>query len=506
MIRKVNLLCSILSLSLFLGFLVTPDLSLATPAPPPMATVDPIIMWSGPVSEIPKDWQLCDGTNNTPDLSDRFIQGVDTGELPGQTGGSHDLILTEDNLPEHKHGFKTNHAGDHHHNFTDTYFESSKHPIDYYLIPIPAEICSHIKDFKMRTTAKGGEHSHSGKTDSAGKSIPFDNRPEYYRLAFITKKYKAPQGDGFQSRYFAPSGGIVMWSGDPQSLPYGWRLCDGSNGVPDLRDRFILGVKNGQDPGETGGSDTIQLSKDNLPSHKHSFNTKKGGSHSHNYFDCWLDKHTVDMGGYWSTPFAWPGDAIETEDTTFEGSHNHSGITDNAGDGDPLDNRPSFYRLAFIISLTDNIKPSRIPKGAITMWSEDQTTIPYGWCFCDGANGTPDLRDRFVLGGQTVGETGGYITTTLSAKFMPKHKHAFTTSSNGLHCHELKDHLREIATFYYDYYSSVPMSYGIMTSDYTSTLGVNEHIHSGTTYDTGESTPFDNRPAFHKLAFIMRIE
>merc|ERR1719362_2207293 len=38
-----------------------------------------------------------------------------------------------------------------------------------------------------------------------------------------------------------PTGTIVMWSGSIQNIPNGWKLCDGSNNTPDLRDRFILG-------------------------------------------------------------------------------------------------------------------------------------------------------------------------------------------------------------------------------------------------------------------------
>jgi hypothetical protein len=38
-----------------------------------------------------------------------------------------------------------------------------------------------------------------------------------------------------------PIGSIVMYKGDIKRLPEGWRICDGSQGTPDLRDRFILG-------------------------------------------------------------------------------------------------------------------------------------------------------------------------------------------------------------------------------------------------------------------------
>ena len=39
-----------------------------------------------------------------------------------------------------------------------------------------------------------------------------------------------------------------------------------------------------------------------------------------------------------------------------------------------------------------------VPVGTIAMWSGALDTLPEGWALCDGENGTPDLRERFVLG------------------------------------------------------------------------------------------------------------
>lgn len=50
-----------------------------------------------------------------------------------------------------------------------------------------------------------------------------------------------------------PSGFIGLWHGTVASIPTGWYLCNGSNGTPDLRSRFILGAGGSSDPGETGG-------------------------------------------------------------------------------------------------------------------------------------------------------------------------------------------------------------------------------------------------------------
>jgi len=51
-----------------------------------------------------------------------------------------------------------------------------------------------------------------------------------------------------------PAGLIAMWGGLAANIPAGWLLCDGQNGTPDLRSRFIKGAVT--DPGATGGATT----------------------------------------------------------------------------------------------------------------------------------------------------------------------------------------------------------------------------------------------------------
>ena len=51
---------------------------------------------------IPEGWHVCDGTDNTPNLIDKFIKGSGTISL-GETGGNSEITLTVENLPEHTH-------------------------------------------------------------------------------------------------------------------------------------------------------------------------------------------------------------------------------------------------------------------------------------------------------------------------------------------------------------------------------------------------------------------
>src|SRR3989338_653610 len=82
-----------------------------------------------------------------------------------------------------------------------------------------------------------------------------------------------------------PAGAIIMWSGTLSSIPANWQLCDGTNGTPDLRGRFVMGVSTGENPGATGGATT----------HTHTGSTSSS-SHS-----IWIDDNS---GGsdYWGAP------------------------------------------------------------------------------------------------------------------------------------------------------------------------------------------------------------
>jgi hypothetical protein len=51
-----------------------------------------------------------------------------------------------------------------------------------------------------------------------------------------------------------PAGVILAWSGSVATIPVGWQLCDGTNGSPDLRNRFILGAGSTYAVGATGGT------------------------------------------------------------------------------------------------------------------------------------------------------------------------------------------------------------------------------------------------------------
>ena len=82
------------------------------------------------------------------------------------------------------------------------------------------------------------------------------------------------------------------------------------------------------------------------------------------------------------------------------------------------------------IATTAFVLANGVPSGAIMMWSGSIATIPSGWLLCNGSSGTPDLRDRFIVGAGTtyaVAATGGSADAVVVS-----HTHtAATTSLTG---------------------------------------------------------------------------
>jgi len=153
-----------------------------------------------------------------------------------------------------------------------------------------------------------------------------------------------------------PRGAIIMWTGTLATIPGGWALCDGGtytapNGdsvtTPNLLDRFVYGVSASEDPGATGGASSYTLTTAQLPSHSHAISSD--GEHSHNI----INGPATDYGDTNYLPINKT--SLDTSMVaglvSSAGSHSHGGATGSTGSGDSIDNRPSFYKLAFIMKL-----------------------------------------------------------------------------------------------------------------------------------------------------------
>jgi hypothetical protein len=141
-----------------------------------------IVMWSGSIASIPSGWLLCDGTNSTPDLRNRFIVGAGSTYSVAGTGGSADAIVVS-----HTHTGTTASNGDHFHDYPKGGASSGPRNA----VSIDTNQNSDFNQSTNLTTTRGtdikGAHTHTFTTDSAGSSGTNANLPPYYALAYIMK-------------------------------------------------------------------------------------------------------------------------------------------------------------------------------------------------------------------------------------------------------------------------------------------------------------------------------
>lgn len=104
-----------------------------------------------------------------------------------------------------------------------------------------------IKDVLLASfPALDGLISNSTGTGGAGDTNP----PDAATWSALFTKNNAADAQK------VPVGGIILWSGTDAQVPTGWAICDGLNGTPDLRNRFVLGSAEDSTlyvPGNSGG-------------------------------------------------------------------------------------------------------------------------------------------------------------------------------------------------------------------------------------------------------------
>lgn len=156
------------------------------------------------------------------------------------------------------------------------------------------------------------------------------------------------------STHYVPTGGIIMWSGSVLAIPTGWTLCDGTDGTPDLQDRFVVGAGSTYGVGATGGADTVTLSTNNMPAHNHSASSSSTSTvsdpgHDHNAkvrsaspsAATGTTRYALGTGpAYFPTDKATTGISVSTSTSTSIGI---------AGSGTAHENRPPYYALAYIM-------------------------------------------------------------------------------------------------------------------------------------------------------------
>jgi hypothetical protein len=129
-----------------------------------------IVMWSGSIASIPSGWLICDGSNSTPDLRNRFIVGAGSTYSVAGTGGTADAIVVS-----HTHTATVTDPGHNHGTLSESVFIQGS------------------GGFPLRRAETGGTVTTTNTTgitvanSTTGSSGTNANLPPYYALAYIMK-------------------------------------------------------------------------------------------------------------------------------------------------------------------------------------------------------------------------------------------------------------------------------------------------------------------------------
>ena len=178
-----------------------------------------IILWSGSTGNIPSGFVLCNGSNSTPDLRDRFVIGAGSSYSVGATGGSANVTLSTNQIPSHAHSGNAHthsfNVGNHTHSFSGSGSSSHTHNL-----VIGTNTSGNTNSVKYVSAQGNGRQRRSdwaswyaesatvnltvsGNTGNAGVSGntgngtsnvgntggggAHENRPPYYALCYIMK-------------------------------------------------------------------------------------------------------------------------------------------------------------------------------------------------------------------------------------------------------------------------------------------------------------------------------
>jgi microcystin-dependent protein len=190
-----------------------------------------------------------------------------------------------------------------------------------------------------------------------------------------------------QAEVSVPVGAIIMWGGSAGSIPTNWVLCNGAQApntsllyaqliaqsnpfgatgkVPDLRDRFVVGSGTIYPVSAVGGSNTVTLTKSQIPKHTHKLDDGVDGSiftesglhnHKNGYtMNVMVEGGNVPKQSTYGTDGSNEIGRTNTAIITDAGSHRHTGNTgDGTADGlngQSHENRPPYYALCYIIKI-----------------------------------------------------------------------------------------------------------------------------------------------------------
>jgi len=138
-----------------------------------------IMLWSGSSGTIPSGWLLCDGSNSTPDLRNRFVVGATSTYAVGATGGSADAVVVS-----HTHSATVTDSG---HTHTQT---NNAPDVDTGTLATGGNSSGSQYSGSTVTSSASTQSATTGITvanSTTGVSGTNANLPPYYALCYIMK-------------------------------------------------------------------------------------------------------------------------------------------------------------------------------------------------------------------------------------------------------------------------------------------------------------------------------
>ena len=163
-----------------------------------------------------------------------------------------------------------------------------------------------------------------------------------------------------------------------------------------------------------------------------------------------------------------------------------------------LTNKPVRFQRSETVEQTQRVLEDRlkttnectVPPGGIIMWSGSIASIPSGWLLCDGTKGTPDLRDRFIVGAGTESGSAVSGTAARSGGSTTSGAHTLTTPEIPAHAHNIKTDAGAGAIWTIAMVGPARAAGNTYYADAAG--GGGAHTHAGTI------------PPYYALAFIMK--
>jgi hypothetical protein len=399
-----------------------------------------IFIWSGTHASIPSGWE------RVLDMDDKYPKGSANATNPNVTGGA----------TTHTHTV----SGSHNHT-----------------------ISAHTHTVSLANGAGGGQgtgngsssaqltHAHANFTSGAvasasvGSSTPSyaacSNDPEHHTVIYVTPE---------TSVSVLPEGIISLADGEID----GMNICNGTEGTPNLADKFLKGASTGANAGTTGGSkqNVHALSHTHTTSHAHSASTSPTvtslTANQQNTSTVAVENHSHSV----TLSATAPGTTDNVSLTTLE-----------------TDIEPAFTKLLAVQAPSDLTVPLQI----IAMWLGALVSIPRGWTLCDGNGNTIDMRERHLKITATVGDVGGTGGSNTHTHAAQNHSHteAHThTASNATHS-ATKDTVGSspnVSSYSTTYHAVSTNSVNLVTSDASTS-----------------AEESNNEPAHRTVAFIKLI-